>query len=29
MPAPLLSRRDLEFYLYEVFDVEALQSRPR
>ena len=29
MPAPLLSRRDLEFYLYEMFNVEALTSRER
>lgn len=29
MPAPLLSRRDLEFYLYEMFDVESLQDRER
>jgi len=29
MPAPLLSRRDLEFYLYEMFNVEALASRER
>ncbi|MDG2137738.1 MAG: acyl-CoA dehydrogenase family protein, partial [Luminiphilus sp.] len=29
MPAPLLSRRDLEFYLYEMFDVEALATRQR
>ena len=29
MPAPLLSRRDLEFYLYELFDVEALTARDR
>ena len=29
MPAPLLSRRDLEFYLYEMFKVEALATRER
>lgn len=29
MPAPLLSRRDLEFYLYELFDVESLADRER
>ncbi len=29
MPAPLLSRRDLEFYLYELFNVEALTERNR
>ncbi len=29
MPAPLLSRRDLEFYLYEMFNVESLASRER
>lgn len=29
MPAPLLSRRDLEFFLYEVFDVESLSGRER
>ncbi len=29
MPAPLLSRRDLEFYLYELFNVESLTDRPR
>ncbi|MEP4148644.1 MAG: acyl-CoA dehydrogenase [Halioglobus sp.] len=29
MPAPLLSRRDLEFMLYEVFDVEASLTRER
>lgn len=29
MPAPLMSRRDLAFYLYELFDVEALSTRPR
>ncbi len=29
MPAPLLDRRDLEFMLYEVFDVEASLSRER
>ena len=29
MPAPLLSRRDLEFFLYEVFDAESLSDRER
>lgn len=29
MPAPLLDRRDLEFMLYEVFDVEACLTRER
>ena len=29
MSAPLLSRRDLEFYLYELFEVESLASRER
>lgn len=29
MPAPLLSRRDLEFYLYELFAVESLTERAR
>ena len=29
MSAPLLSRRDLAFYLYELFDVESLTSRTR
>ena len=29
MPAPLLSRRDLEFMLYEVFDVESTLTRER
>lgn len=29
MPAPLLSRRDLEFMLYEVFDVESMLTRER
>lgn len=29
MPAPLMSRRDLAFYLYELFDVESLASRSR
>jgi alkylation response protein AidB-like acyl-CoA dehydrogenase len=29
MAAPLMSRRDLEFMLYELFDVEALSSRER
>ena len=29
MPAPLLSRRDLEFMLYEVFEVESSLTRER
>lgn len=29
MPAPILNRRDIEFFLYEMFDVESLQSRER
>ncbi len=29
MPASLLSRRDLEFFLYEVFDAESLTARAR
>ena len=29
MPAPILSRRDLEFMLYEVFDVESMLTRER
>ena len=29
MPAPLLDRRDLEFMLYEVFDVESSLTRER
>ena len=29
MPAPLLSRRDLEFLMYEVFDVESMTERDR
>ena len=29
MPAPLLDRRDLEFMLYELFDVEQCLSRER
>ena len=29
MPASLLSRRDLEFFLYEVFDAESLTTRAR
>ena len=29
MPAPILSRRDLEFLLYEWLDVTALTARPR
>lgn len=29
MPAPLLNQRDLDFMLYELFDVEALTTRER
>ncbi|MEE2033222.1 acyl-CoA dehydrogenase [Rhodococcus chondri] len=29
MPAPVLSRRDLDFLLYDWLDVESLTSRPR
>jgi len=29
MPAPILSERDLEFMLYELFDAEGLTKRPR
>ncbi len=29
MVAPILDRRDLEFMIYELFDAEALTSRPR
>ena len=29
MPAPILCQRDLDFLLYEVFDVESLTKRPR
>jgi butyryl-CoA dehydrogenase len=29
MPAPIVSRRDIEFYLYEMFDVESLNTRER
>ena len=29
MPAPLLSERDLEFMLYELFDAESLTERER
>jgi hypothetical protein len=29
MAAPILDRRDLEFMLYEVFDVESMNSRER
>ena len=29
MPAPIVSRRDIEFFLYEMFDVESLTSRQR
>ena len=29
MAAPILNRRDLEFLLYELFDVESMSSRER
>ena len=29
MPAPIVNRRDIEFFLYEMFDVESLTSRQR
>ena len=29
MPAPLLDRRDLEFMLYELFEVEKMLTRER
>ena len=29
MPAPIINRRDIEFFLYEMFDVESLTSRER
>jgi butyryl-CoA dehydrogenase len=29
MPAPILNRRDIEFFLYEMFDVESLTTRER
>jgi butyryl-CoA dehydrogenase len=29
MPAPIVSRRDIEFFLYEMFDIESLTSRER
>ena len=29
MPAPIVNRRDIEFFLYEMFDVESLTSRER
>ncbi|WP_068544485.1 acyl-CoA dehydrogenase [Thalassotalea crassostreae] len=29
MSAPIMNRRDIEFYLYEMFNVEALTSRER
>ena len=29
MPAPLLDRRDLEFMLYELFEVEQMLTRER
>jgi hypothetical protein len=29
MPAPLLDQRDLDFMLYELFDVEAITTRER
>ncbi|MFQ3207161.1 MAG: hypothetical protein ACI9IT_001311 [Glaciecola sp.] len=24
MPAPIVNRRDIEFFLYEMFDIESL-----
>ena len=29
MPAPIINRRDIKFFLYEMFDVESLTSRER
>ncbi|MFT7260612.1 MAG: hypothetical protein ACI9MS_002481, partial [Glaciecola sp.] len=29
MPAPIVSRRDIEFFLYEMFDIESLTDRDR
>ncbi|MEL7400817.1 MAG: acyl-CoA dehydrogenase N-terminal domain-containing protein, partial [Pseudomonadota bacterium] len=29
MPAPIVSQRDLDFMLYELFDVESLNKRER
>ena len=29
MSAPILNRRDLEFFLYEMFNVEALTNRKK
>ena len=29
MSAPIMNRRDIEFYRYEMFNVEALTSRER
>ena len=29
MPAPIVSRRDIEFFLYEMFDIESLTTRER
>jgi butyryl-CoA dehydrogenase len=29
MPAPIVSRRDIEFFLYEMFDIESLTDRER
>jgi len=29
MPAPIINRRDIEIFLYEMFDVESLTSRER
>ena len=29
MPAPIINRRDIEFFLYEMFDVESLTNREK
>ena len=29
MPAPIVNRRDVDFFLYEMFDIESLTSRER
>ena len=29
MPAPIVNRRDIEFFLYEMFDIESLTNRER
>jgi alkylation response protein AidB-like acyl-CoA dehydrogenase len=29
MPAPIINRRDLEFFLYEMFDVQSMTNRER